>query len=308
MATAAEYAAWRPGVEDLLYDVRRQVNLMETSRAHEVFDARPHRDEVISASTQAAVQHSPLLPAELPVVGRRVDLNTRDQGSGVVTTWIPIPANGTHQFTHSPVVHSHVMTHGYSLRVHQHSGLPNPHPPPIPSSPLPRPPPPPPPSNPDPTPTQVSTEPIAKPVHQAFITYPPPHPFPPDKYQHNPKGHLSKVPFPWFDGDNPRCWRTRAEKYFKMYFVEEPLWIEISEMHFDGPASLWYQSIENLIPDLSWSDFCAKMHDRFDRDRHEALIRQLFHISQTSTVTEYLARFSELHDQLKSYSPTHDEL
>ena len=79
-------------------------------------------------------------------------------------------------------------------------------------------------------------------------------------------------------------------------------------MHFDGPASIWYQSIEHQIPELSWSDFCKLMHDRFDHDQHKSLIRQLFHIRQITTVSDYLTRFTSLVDQLKAYSTTHDQL
>jgi hypothetical protein len=93
-----------------------------------------------------------------------------------------------------------------------------------------------------------------------------------------------------------------------MYFIEPSLWISISEMHFDGPASLWYQSVESQIPDWTWDDFCAQIHDCFDRDHHESLIRQLFHVKQTSIVTDYISRFTELMDQLKVYSPKHDHL
>jgi hypothetical protein len=50
------------------------------------------------------------------------------------------------------------------------------------------------------------------------------------------------------------------------------------------------------------------MHDRFDRDQHESLIRQLFHVRQTTTISEYLTSFTSLVDQLKAYSATHDHL
>ncbi|CAD6222789.1 unnamed protein product [Miscanthus lutarioriparius] len=50
------------------------------------------------------------------------------------------------------------------------------------------------------------------------------------------------------------------------------------------------------------------LHDRFDRDQKEALIRQLFHIKQTSTVSDYVERFSILIDRLKSYYASTDPL
>lgn len=124
----------------------------------------------------------------------------------------------------------------------------------------------------------------------------------------DPKGRLPKVPFPRFDGEQPRHWKARAEKYFRMYFVEQSLWISVSEMHFDGASSLWYQSIEDQVVEYSWPELCALLLDRFDRDQHEYLIRQLLHVHQTSTVAEYLSRFTQLADQLKAYNPKHDQL
>ena len=50
------------------------------------------------------------------------------------------------------------------------------------------------------------------------------------------------------------------------------------------------------------------MHDRFDRDQKELLIRQLFHIRQTSSVADYVKQFSELIDQLSAYSSNTDPM
>jgi hypothetical protein len=52
---------------------------------------------------------------------------------------------------------------------------------------------------------------------------------------------------------------------------------------------------------VRWDEFYALIHDRFDHDQHESLIRQLFHIHQEGTVSEYVKQFSELVDQLASY-------
>jgi hypothetical protein len=47
--------------------------------------------------------------------------------------------------------------------------------------------------------------------------------------------------------------------------------------------------------------FCTMVHDRFGRDQHEALIRQLFHIRQLGTIAEYVEKFSTLADQFAAY-------
>jgi hypothetical protein len=50
------------------------------------------------------------------------------------------------------------------------------------------------------------------------------------------------------------------------------------------------------------------IRERFGKDQHEVLIRQLFHIRQTTTVPDYVERFSQLVDQLNVYCPVSDPL
>jgi len=52
---------------------------------------------------------------------------------------------------------------------------------------------------------------------------------------------------------------------------------------------------------MEWKDFCSLLLDRFGRDEHDILIRQLLHIRQITTVSEYITQFAELIDQLAAY-------
>ena len=79
-------------------------------------------------------------------------------------------------------------------------------------------------------------------------------------------------------------------------------------MYFTGPAARWLQSIEPKLPSCSWSSFCQLILDRFGKDHHELLIRQLFHIKQLTSVAEYIERFSRLVDQLAAYESKSDQL
>jgi hypothetical protein len=79
-------------------------------------------------------------------------------------------------------------------------------------------------------------------------------------------------------------------------------------MQFKGAAGRWLQSIEHLLKDLNWSSFCALIHERFSRDQHELILRQLCNIRQSSSVADYVDRFTELVDQLKAYNPNPDKL
>lgn len=81
------------------------------------------------------------------------------------------------------------------------------------------------------------------------------------------------------------------------------MWIRVATMHFTGAAKRWLQSVEHQLSSLDWPSFCALIHERFSRDKHELLLRQHFNIHQTGSVSEYVDKFTSLVNQLKSYNP-----
>jgi hypothetical protein len=125
---------------------------------------------------------------------------------------------------------------------------------------------------------------------------------------HLPNGRLPKLPFNKFNGENPRLWRSNCENYFTMNNVDPAVWVSVSSMYLEGNAACWYESIDNSPAIASWQAFCQALHSRFDRDQHAVFIHQLFQIKQTSTVADYVERFTKLVDQLKAYSSTTDPL
>lgn len=98
--------------------------------------------------------------------------------------------------------------------------------------------------------------------------------------------------FPQFDDDNPQLWISRSQTYFEMYSVDPSVWVKVSSMHCTGAEARWLQSIQCRLATLAWPALCTLIHERFSRDQHELLIRQLFHIEQTSTVSDYVERLS----------------
>ncbi|KAJ1269985.1 hypothetical protein BS78_06G020200 [Paspalum vaginatum] len=54
-------------------------------------------------------------------------------------------------------------------------------------------------------------------------------------------GRLPKLPFPTFDGDNPKLWIRRSEDYFDLYRVDPHMWIKVAVMHFSASAGRWVQ-------------------------------------------------------------------
>jgi len=119
-------------------------------------------------------------------------------------------------------------------------------------------------------------------------------------------GRLPKLHFPSFDGLNPKPWISPCENYFEMYYVPTEMWIRVAGHYCTGSASRWLQSVEKRLSSLEWQDFCSLLLDRFGRDEHDQLIRQLLHIRQTGTVPEYVTQFAELIDQLAAYESNAD--
>ncbi|WVZ82001.1 hypothetical protein U9M48_029318, partial [Paspalum notatum var. saurae] len=121
-------------------------------------------------------------------------------------------------------------------------------------------------------------------------------------------GKLPKLHFPHFDGSQPKLWITRCEDYFDLYGVDSHMWVKVASMHFSDAATHWLQSVEQRARICSWSEFRRMIMDRFGRDQHELLLRQLFNIKQTGTVSEYIDNFSAIMDQLIAYEHPQDPL
>jgi hypothetical protein len=121
-------------------------------------------------------------------------------------------------------------------------------------------------------------------------------------------GNLPKIHFPSFDGDNPRLWQKRCEDYFIMYEVDPAVWIRVSSMQFTGPAARWLQSVESRVSTMSWGEFGRLILERFGKDQHQLLLRQLFSIRQTHSVASYVDEFSQLVDKLNAYQTMSDPL
>lgn len=79
-------------------------------------------------------------------------------------------------------------------------------------------------------------------------------------------------------------------------------------MHLIDVAALWSQTVESEVAIATCPVYKALILNRFAKDEHEMLLRQLFQIHQLGSVAEYTTQFSKLTDQLKAYGGTTDSL
>lgn len=111
------------------------------------------------------------------------------------------------------------------------------------------------------------------------------------------------VDLPDFDGSSPKLWVKNCENYFELYAVPEFQKVRIASMHFVSNAAFWVQSLDYSIKDLSWIELCKVVCDQFEKDQHNQLMRQFFHISQQNCVAEYIEKFDALVHQILAHDP-----
>lgn len=97
----ADLAAWRPDVEGLLDDVRIKVQKLGVKCNRVAFDSMSSQPGLLLSPTLLVAPVSAGIQSDRPS-GHRVVSTTRDVGTGVVTTWSHVPANG---MSSSPFLH-----------------------------------------------------------------------------------------------------------------------------------------------------------------------------------------------------------
>jgi hypothetical protein len=116
--------------------------------------------------------------------------------------------------------------------------------------------------------------------------------------------NLPQLNFPQFDGHHPKMWKAKSESYFEVFSTPPELWVKIATLHFTGLTPFWLQSVGPHIRLTTWHEFCIAVCARFERDHHNQLIRQFFHIKQIDTVTEYVEHFDSLMHQILAHDPS----
>jgi len=86
------------------------------------------------------------------------------------------------------------------------------------------------------------------------------------------------------------------------------MWASYASDHFVGAAATWLESHLQEHPRPVWSEFVAAILARFCRNQHQVLVRRLIHITQTTSVEDYVSRFSTLMDQIAVYESNLDQI
>jgi hypothetical protein len=129
-----------------------------------------------------------------------------------------------------------------------------------------------------------------------------------------PRSHIPKMDFPTFDGTNPRLdgtnprlWRDKCETYFEIFAVSDELKPRFAALNFTDAPATWMQTVELRGRINSWEVLHKVVCDRFDKDQYQLHMKQLDNLRQTSSVTEYHAKFEQLAHGFLLYNPNYDD-
>jgi hypothetical protein len=111
-----------------------------------------------------------------------------------------------------------------------------------------------------------------------------------------------------FNGEDPRIWKDKAEKYFSMYGVPTHVWASFGTLNFRGNDSRWLQAYEaQHIVDI-WAELCVVVEQKFGRELYQNHMRDILHIRQTGDVLEYANRFYEAKHRVLVHNRDLDEV
>ncbi|XP_071909528.1 uncharacterized protein [Coffea arabica] len=116
----------------------------------------------------------------------------------------------------------------------------------------------------------------------------------PERIEGRGGNRLPKLDFPVFDGENPREWVRRANKYFQIQGVEEELKSDLAQLHLKGKADIWFLGMYHGRAEVPWEELSRAICERFGGGTPEETIEEFNKLAQTGSVTDYLEKFELL--------------
>nr|CAD1820206.1 unnamed protein product [Ananas comosus var. bracteatus] len=116
--------------------------------------------------------------------------------------------------------------------------------------------------------------------------------------RHSPQLPLPRLEFPHFNGDNPKNWVRRCEKYFEIFGIKEQQKLEVAVMHMGPKADTWFHGYVTEREVMSWEIFAQDVCKRFDSDGLRDVVEEFNKLTQQGTVEDYQEQFEYLRSRL----------
>lgn len=115
---------------------------------------------------------------------------------------------------------------------------------------------------------------------------------------------MPKVEISDFNGENPRNFIRKCEKYFRFYSIAEEEQIEIATMRFGDIADNWLQGWVSDQTNSSWSQFSKDLCERFGEKSSMEIVAEFNKLQQgAESVVCYQERFEQLKAIMQKFNP-----
>ncbi|KAK6136938.1 hypothetical protein DH2020_029316 [Rehmannia glutinosa] len=105
---------------------------------------------------------------------------------------------------------------------------------------------------------------------------------------------IPKFEFTKFNGDNPRLWLRRCNKYFFYNALSDFEKIVVAGMNMEATADHWYLEYVEGRENMPWERFSTMVLDRFLNVDGNHLVGQFNKLKQEGTLLDYINEFEEL--------------
>lgn len=118
---------------------------------------------------------------------------------------------------------------------------------------------------------------------------------------------MPETEFPKFDGEHPRLWKCKCEKYFEMFRVPIQFWAQCATLHFHGNAALWLQTFEAQHAVEDWVELCVAIDAKFGKDLYHNYMKTLLNTKQLGGVQEYYDQFQNAIHKVLAHNRNYDD-
>ncbi|XP_074303808.1 uncharacterized protein LOC141638304 [Silene latifolia] len=112
-----------------------------------------------------------------------------------------------------------------------------------------------------------------------------------------------KLEFPSFDGNNPRIWMKKCEKYFNLCKIPENQRVDLASMYMIGRAESWFNSYIVVRPHVDWDDFIVDLCARFKEEIAGNVVEEFNKLHQIGSIDDYLDAFENLKGLMLQRNP-----
>ncbi|XP_026450099.1 uncharacterized protein LOC113350204 [Papaver somniferum] len=105
---------------------------------------------------------------------------------------------------------------------------------------------------------------------------------------------IAQLDFPHFDGENPRGWIQKCERYFQIHKTDDGQRVSIDSLHFDGRADQWFLNFQIGKFTITWNDLCVGICTRFENPFNDNYVGAFNKLMQINSVEEYFEQFETL--------------